>query len=120
MFFNGYDLGATRRQLPQTVQLRADGGGAKFDLQTFEQMGTRHFNLFQSAYAGGTLSHTQLQNKNVSFGLALYMQMNTQGHDNLNANDRLELTNSTKKPEAWYNACHRVRAYVRNAGFVTI
>lgn len=121
MFVDGSEVLATTRPLPQTVFFNG-GAYPVVDIQTTEKHTTRHFNLHVPRVAGGTSPHAPLTAGEHTIGMAIYVAFNTEGSDTTDNNDSKDPTinsgGNDARPRAWYAAMHRVRCYVRNAGFV--
>lgn len=125
MFEGQNGLEATRRRLPQSVFFDMFGHAHPYvTVRVKEQQAGRHFNLFHPKIVGGTAPNDQLVQGWASFGFAVYIAHNKQGHDTDNANDSIDPDvgggGTDARPQANYNACHRVRVYVSNAGCVTL
>jgi hypothetical protein len=123
MFFNGTAVDESKRRLPKTVFYGTGGISPEVDIYAREQRVTRHFNLHFSKMAGQTLPYDQLVAGVHSFGLGVYVSHNTEGSNTSDANDDKQPYidgTSDIRPVACYNAMHRVRMYVRNAGWYAL
>lgn len=123
IFFDGVGIGHTLRTLPQTVEYSTPGLFPEVTVHTLEARTTRHFNLQHTKVANGATPHSQLGAGWHSFGLQVYVAVNTEGSDTSNANDAKQPSmngNADLRPSAFYHAMHRARVYVRNCGYYAL
>lgn len=121
MFYGDADgVGYTRRELPQTVFFKNDGGAPNASIGMVEQYTCHHYNLLHAKIAGKTSPNHPLTKGYATFGLAVYVSQNLNGQNRPSGDDNYKLDlildgDNDKRPDSYYNGIHRVRTYVRNA-----
>ena len=114
---------ATRREMPQTV-FHDPAGAPGTDLTaTQRERHTCHqFNLFHARCVGNAAPFDGLTTGYAAFGFAVYIPPNVAGQTTATGDEFNLLLDGTddKRPRAYYQAVHRLRAYVRSATIIPL